>query len=217
MSDGKDVINFMIVSDEFREADGDDLMLLLAVRYALRGWTPSGPLPGRSSMTPDEIRARIGELGPGSLVAVVLDAAPPTHGEARAMEAEWLRATSPAGAAAIRAGTAVLPARYADDWIWEIGPKSFAAIEAAQARGRELVVMLPPIRAQALGGADAETAAQLAALEDGEAAYEAFISSLSYSLRCGDARVSVPALALADRPEAVVARLCRLLSADEAE
>lgn len=214
MSEDKGMVNFMIVSDEYRQEDGDDLMLLLAVRYALRGWSPSVPLTARHSMTPDEIRARIGELGPGSMVAVVLDAAPPTPAEAGALEAEWLRATSPAGAAAVRAGTAALPARYADDWIWEIGPKSFAAIAAAQAHGRELVVMLPPVRAHALGGADAETARQLAELEDGEAACEAFISSLSYGLRCGDARVSVPALALADHPEAVVARLCRLLSAE---
>lgn len=206
MGEGTGKIDLMVFCDGYHEEEGDDRMVLLAVRYALRGLAPSFPTTARRDMTPEEIRTWINAAGPTTLVVVVLDAKPPTREEARAMDAAYYAATSPAGAAE-------LPARYSDDWIWEIGPKSFAAITAAQARGLEPVVMMPPCRAQALAGAEGEAAG----LIEDAAAREQFVLALSFRLRCGEASVRVPARALADRPENVVSRLFRLMDAAEAE
>jgi hypothetical protein len=186
------MLKLMVVCEEWRPDDGDDLMVLLAVNYAVRGLIERfGFAPGdRHEMTLDEIRAWVGTMGADALVAVVLTAEPPTVEEAREMDREYM-----AGAA--------MPARFSDDWIHEIGPKSAAAIVAAQEHGADLVVMLPPARLHAM----IKDAKETAALIEDDGQRQAFIDGLTFSFRCGDDRVRVPVKALADGPDAVAARL----------
>jgi hypothetical protein len=212
-------VNLVAVCEEFRP-DGDDLLTVLAINYALRG-LGDGPAfklrPGdRADMTPDEVRASIaGSVAGGArvVVAVVLDARVPTVGEAREMEAAYWRATSREGAAEIRAGRASLPERFSDDWVWEVGPRCAAAIAAAQDCGCALVVVVPPVRWEALTRG---LRAALDALEDGEQRRE-LVESASVGLRCGEQRLRVPAASLADAPHVVALHLLRVAAEVERE
>jgi len=196
------MLELMVVCEEWRPDDGDDLMVLLAVNYAARGLIERfGFKPGdRHEMTPDEIREWIGAAGAGALVAVVLTAEPPTAEEAREMDEEYYRATGADG---------TMPTKFSDDWIHEIGPKSAAAIVAAQEHGADLVVMLPPARLHAM----IKDAKEAAALIEDDGQRQAFVDGLTFSFRCGDDRVRVPVKALADGPDAVAARLFAALRA----
>ena len=138
----KGKIHLMVVSEEWRPDDGDDLMVLLALNHATRGILPPfGFAPGaRREMSPEEIRDWTGAHEDAPVV-VVLSASPPTVEERRAMDEAYLRATSPEGMADVREGRAALPERYSDDWLTEVGPKCAAAIEAALAQRRELAIL----------------------------------------------------------------------------
>lgn len=200
----KGKIHLMVVSEEWRPDDGDDLMVLLALNYAIRGILPPfGFAPGaRREMAPEEIRDWIG-AHEDALIVVVLDASPPTAGERRAMDEAYLRATSPDGMPDVREGRAVLPERYSDDWIDEVGPKCAAAIEAALEARRELAVLMPAIRLTAIVG-PLEDAAMC--VED-DTARAALVDSMTFGLRQGDRRFRVPLKALVPGLDGVVAKL----------
>lgn len=212
MEQGEPQVNLVVVCEEFRP-DGDDLLTVMAVNYALRG-LGEGPAfklrPGdRVDMTPDEVRASIsGGVASGArvVVAVVLDARVPTSEEAREMEAAYWRATSREGAEEVRAGRAALPERFFDDWVWGVGPRCAAAIAAAQEHGCALVVVVPPVRWEAL---TRDLRAALDALGDGEQR-RGLVESASVGLLCGDQRLRVPAASLVDAPHVVVLHLLRV-------
>lgn len=208
------ILKLIIVCEEFKP-DGDDLMVLLATNYAVRGvLAPFGQLSDRADMTPADIRAWIaGAVAAGEdvLVVATLSASPPTAEEARKLDADYLRATSPTGAADVREGRAALPERFSDDWIHEIGPKCSAAIQAAQMGGAELVVLVPPVRLHTLTRAMQE-AVEL--VQDPTLRQE-FIERMAITFRGADeaADVHVPVQALGDGPDAVAMRLFRRLRA----
>lgn len=213
MADPK-MLKLIIVCEEFKP-DGDDMMVLLATNYAVRGvLAPFGQLADRADMTPAAIRAWIaGAVAAGEdvLVVATLSASPPTAEEARKLDADYLRATSPTGAADVREGRAALPERFSDDWIHEIGPKCSAAIQAAQMGGAELVVLVPPVRLHTLTRAMQE-AVEL--VQDPTLRQE-FIERMAITFRgvseADDVTVSVKALG--DGPDAVAMRLFRRLRA----
>ena len=208
------ILKLIIVCEEFKP-DGDDLMVLLATNYAVRGvLTPFGQLADRADMTPADIRAWIaGAVAAGEdvLVVATLSASPPTAEEARKLDAEYLRATSPTGAADVREGRAALPERFSDDWIHEIGPKCSAAIQAAQMGGAELVVLVPPVRLHTLTRAMQEAVE----LVQDPALRQEFIERMAITFRGADeaADVHVPVQSLGDGPDAVAMRLFRRLRA----
>lgn len=213
MADPK-MLKLIIVCEEFKP-DGDDLMTLLAVNYAVRGCiAPFGLNANRGDMTPAAIRTWIAEAasaGEDVLVVVVLTAAPPSRAERRQLDADYLRATSPTGAADVREGRAALPERFSDDWIHEIGPKCSAAIQTAQMSGAELVVLVPPVRLHTLTQAMQE-AVEL--VQDPTLRQE-FIERMAITFRgvseADDVTVSVKALG--DGPDAVAMRLFARLKA----
>ena len=96
MADPK-MLKLIIVCEEFKP-DGDDLMTLLAVNYAVRGCiAPFGLNANRGDMTPAAIRTWIAEAasaGEDVLVVVVLTAAPPSRAERRQLDADYLHATT---------------------------------------------------------------------------------------------------------------------------
>ena len=208
------ILKLIIVCEEFKP-DGDDLMVLLATNYAVRGvLAPFGQLADRADMTPANIRAWIASAvaaGEDVLVVATLSASPPTAEEARKLDAEYLRATSPTGAADVREGRAALPERFSDDWIHEIGPKCSAAIQAAQTGGAELVVLVPPVRLHTLTRAMQEAVE----LVQDPALRQEFIERIAITFRGADetADVHVPVQALGDGPDAVAMRLFRRLRA----
>ncbi len=200
----KEKIHLMVVAEEWRPDDGDDLMVLLALNHATRGILPPfGFAPGaRRELTPEEIRDWIG-AHEDALVVVVLDASPPTAEERRGMDEAYLRATSPEGMADVREGRAALPERYSDGWIDEVGPKCAAAIETALEARRELVVLMPAVRLTAIVG-PLEDAAMC--VED-DTARAALVDAMTFSLRQGDRRFRVPLQALVPGLDGVVAKL----------
>ncbi len=208
------ILKLIIVCEEFKP-DGDDLMVLLATNYAVRGvLAPFGQLADRADMTPADIRSWIaGAVAAGEdvLVVATLSASPPTAEEARKLDADYLRATSPTGAADVREGRAALPERFSDDWIHEIGPKCSAAIQAAQMGGAELVVLVPPVRLHTLTRAMQEAVE----LVQDPALRQEFIERMAITFRGKDeaADVRVPVQALGDGPDAVALRLFRRLRA----
>ena len=208
------ILKLIIVCEEFKPG-GDDLMVLLATNYAVRGvLAPFGQLADRADMTPADIRAWIaGAVAAGEdvLVVATLSASPPTAEEARKLDAEYLRATSPTSAADVREGRAALPERFSDDWIHEIGPKCSAAIQAAQAGGAELVVLVPPARLHTLTRAMQEAVE----LVQDPILRQEFIERMAITFRGKDeaADVHVPVQVLGDGPDAVALRLFRRLRA----
>lgn len=213
MADPK-MLKLIIVCEEFKP-DGDDLMTLLAVNYAVRGCiAPFGLTANRGDMTPAAIRAWIADAvaaGEDVLVVATLSASPPSPAERRQLDADYLRATSPTGAADVREGRAALPERFSDDWIHEIGPKCSAAIQTAQMSGAELVVLVPPVRLHALTRAMQEAVE----LVQDPALRQEFIERMAITFRgvseADDVTVSVKALG--DGPDAVAMRLFRRLRA----
>ena len=213
MADPK-ILKLIIVCEEFKP-DGDDLMVLLATNYAVRGvLAPFGQLADRADMTPAAIRAWIaGAVAAGEdvLVVATLSASPPTAEEARKLDADYLRATSPTGADDVREGRTALPERFSDDWIHEIGPKCSAAIQAAQMGGAELVVLVPPVRLHMLTQAMQEAVE----LVQDPALRQEFIERMAITFRgaseADDVTVSVKALG--DGPDAVAMRLFARLKA----
>lgn len=210
----KGKIHLMVVSEEWRPDDGDDLMVLLALNHATRGILPPfGFAPGaRREMSPEEIRDWIG-AHEDALVVVVLSASPPTAEERRAMDEAYLRATSPEGMADVREGRATLPERYSDDWLTEVGPKCAAAIEAALALRRELAVLMPATRLMAIVG-PLEDAAMC--VED-DTARAALVSSMTFGLRQGNCRFRVPLQALVPGLDGVVAKLFTVMREAQSE
>ena len=216
-------LKLMVVCEEYHQSDGDDLMVLLAVNYALRGLCePFKPRDGdeRGDLSPAQIREFVREgkslPGFGLLVVVVLSAQPPTFAEAARMDAEYARATSPEGLREIAEGRASLPARFSDDWVSEVGPKCAAAILAAQEHGADLLVVVPPLRLHTIA-APINEAAQ--GIED-EDQRRAFVESRLIAMRCGDESIRVPAAHFVDGPEAVAGYLMRVIAAgrhDEGE
>ena len=210
----KGKIHLMVVSEEWRPDDGDDLMVLLALNHATRGILPPfGFAPGaRREMTPEEIRDWIGAHEDAVLV-VVLSASPPTVEERRAMDEAYLRATSPEGMADVREGRAALPERYSDDWLAEVGPKCAAAIEAALAQRRELAILMPAVRLTAIVR-PLEDAAMC--VED-DTARAALVDSMTFGLRQGDHRFRVPLQALVPGLDGVVAKLFTVMREAQSE
>ena len=210
----KGKIHLMVVSEEWRPDDGDDLMVLLALNHAARGILPPfGFAPGaRREMTPEEIRDWIG-AHEDALIVVVLSASPPTAEARRAMDEAYLRATSPDGVADVREGRAALPERYSDDWLAEVGPKCAAAIEAALEQRRELAIIMPAVRLTAIVG-PLEDAAMC--VED-DTARAALVDSMGFSLRQGDRRFRVPLQALVPGLDGVVAKLFTVMREAQSE
>jgi len=213
-------LKLMVVCEEYRQLDGDDLMVLLAVNYAMRGLCePFRPRDGeeRRDLSPAEIREFVREgkslPGFGLLVVVVLSAQPPTFAEAARMDAEYARATSSDGLREIAEGRAVMPTRFSDDWVGEVGPKCAAAILAAQEHGADLLVMVPPLRLHELAKPINETAQHI---EDEDQRRD-FVESRLIALRCGDDQIRVPATRFIDGPEAVAGYLMREIAAGRRE
>lgn len=212
-------LKLMVVCEEYRQSDGDDLMVLLAVNYALRGLCePFKPRDGdeRGDLSPAQIREFVREgkslPGFGLLVVVVLSAQPPTFAEAARMDAEYARATSADGLREIAEDRAVMPPRFSDDWVGEVGPKSAAAILAAQEHGADLLVMVPPLRLHELAKPINEAAQHM----DDEQR-RTFVESRLIALCCGDDQIRVPAARFIDGPEAVAGYLMREIAAGRRE
>jgi hypothetical protein len=74
------ILKLIIVCEEFKP-DGDDLMVLLATNYAVRGvLAPFGQLADRADMTPADIRAWIaGAVAAGEDVLVVATLSARSH------------------------------------------------------------------------------------------------------------------------------------------